>query len=104
MTSVTFATALNEDDQWRTKIAHLEDPDISSWVNNLYQDRRFPTRQEFNDAYDRGDKDILDWRNKLMRINLEDVLNFEEIFGDTYPSLIFKMKATIECEKIIFVF
>lgn len=104
MPKVTFATAMNESDKWRTNIACLDDPDILSWINNLYQGRRFPTRQEFNETYDRGDNDVLNWRHRLTLISSDDVSAFEEIFGETYSILIFKMKAALECDKIILVY
>ena len=37
------------------KKCYGEFPDLDSWSNNLYQDKVFPTRAEFNAAYDRRD-------------------------------------------------
>jgi len=104
--------------QWKNKLGEFSDPDILSWINNLYQDKAFPTREAFNQAYDAArDAGVMpstavSWRNKTMVLTKEDVDNFEEEFngGAFYPrdavqKLVTKMKAAMETgEKVIFVY
>jgi hypothetical protein len=104
--------------QWKNKLGEFSDPDVLSWINNLYQDKAFPTREAFNKAYDAArDAGVMpstavSWRNKTMVLTKEDVDNFEEEFngGAFYPrdavqKLLTKMKAALETgEKVIFVY
>jgi hypothetical protein len=104
--------------QWKNKLGEFSDPDILSWINNLYQDKAFPTREAFNKAYDDAvasglrPSDGVSWRNKTMVLSKEDVDNFEEEFkgGAFYPrdaaqKLVTKMRAALESgEKAIFVY
>jgi hypothetical protein len=104
--------------QWKNKLGEFSDPDILSWINNLYQDKAFPTREAFNKAYDDAvasglrPSDGVSWRNKTMVLSKEDVDNFEEEFkgGAFYPrdaaqKLVTKMRAALESgEKALFVY
>jgi hypothetical protein len=104
--------------QWKNKLGEFSDPDILSWINNLYQDKAFPTREAFNKAYDAAlDAGMMpsagvSWRNKTMVLTKEDVDNFEEEFngGAFYPrdavqKLVTKMRAALETgEKVIYVY
>jgi hypothetical protein len=105
--------------KWRQKLAELEDPDVKSWVNDLYQTRMFPSREEFNKAYDeyistnRATADVLFWTNKPMTITKEDFKNFESEFNDgafdesrsAVEKLIGRMRAVLETgEKVVFVY
>ena len=104
--------------QWKNKLGEFSDPDILSWINNLYQDKAFPTREAFNKAYDAArDAGVMpsagvSWRNKTMVLTKEDIDNFEEEFkgGAFYPrdavqKLVTKMRAAVETgEKVIYVY
>jgi hypothetical protein len=104
--------------QWKNKLGEFSDPDILSWINNLYQDKAFPTREAFNQAYDSArdagmmPSTAVSWRNQTMVLTKEDIANFEEEFngGAFYPrdavqKLVTKMRAAVETgEKIIFVY
>jgi hypothetical protein len=105
--------------KWRQKLAELEDPDVKSWVNDLYQTRTFPSRDEFNRVYDeyistnRATADVLFWANKPMTITKEDFKNFESEFNggafddsrSAVEKLIGRMRAVLETgEKVIFVY
>jgi hypothetical protein len=104
---------------WHNKLGEFSDPDVLSWINRLYQDKAFPTREAFNKAYDAAlDAGMMpstrvSWRNKTMVLNKEDVANFEEEFGGgafcgsetAAGKLVAKMKALVEKgEKVIFVY
>ena len=105
--------------QWKNKLGEFSDPDVLSWINNLYQDKAFPTREAFNKAYDAAlDAGMMPsagvgWRNKTMVLTKEDVDNFEEEFkGGAFEGsqaaaqkTLTKMKAALETgEKVIFVY
>jgi hypothetical protein len=104
--------------QWKNKLGEFSDPDVLSWINNLYQDKAFPTREAFNKAYDDAvaaglrPSDGVSWRNKTMILTKEDVDNFEEEFkaGAFYPrdgvqKTLTKMRAALESgEKALFVY
>ena len=105
--------------QWKNKLGEFSDPDVLSWINNLYQDKVFPTREEFNKAYDTArDAGMMPstgvaWGNKTMVITKEDIDNFEEEFkGGAFDAsqtavqkTIVKMKAALETgEKVIYVY
>ena len=104
--------------QWKNKLGEFSDPDVLSWINNIYQDKAFPTREAFNKAYDAArdagmmPSTAVSWRNKTMVLTKEDVANFEEEFngGAFYPrdavqKLVTKMKAAVETgEKVIYVY
>ena len=101
--------------QWHNKLGEFSDPDILSWIGNLYQDKAFPTREAFNKAYDDAARPAegVAWGNKTMVITKEDVANFEEEFrGGAFEGsqtaaqkTLTKMKAALETgEKVIFVY
>lgn len=105
--------------QWKNKLGEFSDPDVLSWINTLYQDKAFPTREAFNKAYDAAlDAGMMPctgvaWRNKTMVITKEDVDNFEEEFkGGAFEGsqtaaqkTLVKMRAALETgEKVIFVY
>jgi len=105
--------------QWKNKLGEFSDPDILSWVNNLYQDKAFPTREAFNKAYDAaldaglGPACGVSWRNKTMILSKEDVDNFEEEFkGGAFncsqiavQKMVQKMRAALNSgEKALFVY
>ena len=105
--------------QWKNKLGEFSDPDILSWINNLYQDKAFPTREAFNKAYDAAivagvmPSQYVSWRNKTMILTKEDVDNFEEEFkGGAFDrsqiaaqKLVTKMRAALESgEKAVFVY
>ena len=101
---------------WHNKLGEFSDPDVLSWINRLYQDKAFPTRADFNKAYDAAidmgvmPSQMLSWRNKTMVLTKEDVANFEEEFGGgafcgsetAAAKLVAKMKALEG--KVIFVY
>ena len=105
--------------QWHNKLGEFSDPDVLSWINRLYQEKAFPTREAFNKAYDEAlDAGMMpstrvSWRNKTMVITKEDVANFvEEFDGGAFDrsqtaaeKLVTKMKTLLEKnEKVIFVY
>lgn len=105
--------------QWRNKLGEFIDPDVTSWVNNLYQDKVFPTQKEFNAAYDAAismgvmPSEMIGWKNKPMILTKEDVSNFEDVFNNggfdesktLLEKTLKKMKAALETgEKVIFVY
>ena len=105
--------------QWKNKLGEFSDPDVLSWINNLYQDKAFPTRAAFNKAYDDAaaaglrPSEGVSWRNKTMILTKEDVDNFEAEFkggafyGSQTPAqkLVTKMRAALESgEKVVFVY
>ena len=105
--------------QWKNKLGEFSDPDVLSWINNLYQDKAFPTREAFNKAYDAAlDAGMMpstnvSWRNKTMVLTKEDVDNFEEEFnGGAFDrsqiaaqKTLQKMRAALETgEKVIYVY
>lgn len=99
--------------KFRNKMGEFTDPDVVSWANNLYQDKVFPTRAAFNEAYDARQTYILFRQDKPMVLTKEDIENFElefseGAFDESRPAvqkLILKMKAVIEAgEKTIFVY
>jgi hypothetical protein len=106
--------------QWKNKLGEFSDPDVLSWINNLYQDKAFPTREAFNKAYDdalasnaASASAGVSWRNKTMIITKEDVDNFEEEFkGGAFcgsetaaQKTLQKMRAALETgEKVLFVY
>ena len=105
--------------QWKNKLGEFSDPDVLSWINRLYQDKAFPTREAFNKAYDAAlDAGMMpsvgvSWRNKTMVLTKEDVANFEEEFNggafdgsqSAAAKTLAKMKAALETgEKVIYVY
>lgn len=105
--------------QWKNKLGEFSDPDILGWINRLYQDKAFPTREAFNKAYDEGRAmglspgAAVSWRNKTMVLTKEDIDNFEEEFNGggfdasqmTVQKMLTKMRAALETgEKAIFVY
>ena len=97
--------------KWRNKIGEFDSPDIFSWVNCLYQDKVFPTRAEFNLAYD---EHRCDWERRPMIISKEDLDALEEehkggAFEDTTkPGLVDKFlekaRKALASEKVVFVY
>jgi hypothetical protein len=100
----------------RQKLVEFEsNQDVQSWVNNLYQDRVFPSRKEFNRAYDLN-TDMLSWDHKPMVLTSEDAGNFEtELkeggFGDPgtldfvkAQKLVKRMRDVQGVGKIVFVY
>lgn len=105
--------------QWHNKLGEFSDPDVLSWINRLYQEKAFPTREAFNKAYDATidaglrPADGVSWRNKTMVLTKEDVANFEEEFNGgafdrsqtSAAKTLAKMKTALETgEKVIFVY
>lgn len=102
--------------KWRQKLIEFEsNEDVRSWVNNLYQDKIFPTKKDFNSAYDLN-TEMLNWDHKPMVLTSEDVGNFEtELreggFGDPgtpdfvkAEKLVKRMRDVQGSEKIVFVY
>ena len=97
--------------KWRNKIGEFDSPDLLSWVRNLYQDKRFPTREQYNQAYD---EHALDWLNRPMVLTKEDIDLLQEeheggAFDDTVKpgvmnKMIEKMRRAQESEKVVFVY
>jgi hypothetical protein len=96
--------------KFRQKLEEFTDPDLISWVNNLYQDRTFRTRDEFNRAYDSGDHR---WENKPMILTKDDVKDLREqmnegAFDDgpkeAINKLITRIETVIVADKIVFVY
>ena len=100
--------------QWKNKLGEFSDPDVLSWINNLYQDKKFKTPKDFNEAYDAGLTDVIYWRNKTMVLTKEDVDNLEEEFNgggfddgqhSDVRKMLTKMRAALETgEKVIYVY
>jgi hypothetical protein len=99
--------------QWKNKLGEFSDPDVLGWINRLYQDKAFPTREAFNKAYDEGRAAAVSWRNKTMVLTKEDVDNLEEEFNGggfdgsqaATQKMLTKMRAALETgEKVIFVY
>jgi len=100
--------------QWRNRFGEFTDQDLSSFINNLYQDKVFKTQKEFNEAYDNRLLELLNWNNKPMVLEREDIQSLEEThkgggFDFIEPvkldKLLIKMKAFLETgEKVIFVY
>ena len=94
--------------QWRYKFTETENEIVSSWVNDVYQSRVFKTQQDFNVAYDSGDRHYLNWSNRPMVLVPEDLTSFEEaVCGEVEGAdkYLTKMKAFLETgEKVIFVY
>jgi hypothetical protein len=105
--------------QWHNKLGEFSDPDVLNWINNVYQEKAFPTRAEFDKAYDDAvavglrPAEGVAWRNKTMVLSLADVDNFEEEFrGGAFEGsqtaaakTLQKMRAALETgEKVIFVY
>ena len=81
-------------------------PNLESWVTHLYQDKMFPTRAEFNKAYDENDHRLRRGGQEVI-LTREDLAQFESEIEDgefevDYTELVGKMKALFECEKIVF--
>jgi hypothetical protein len=96
--------------QWKTKIGEFQDIEIMTWVNNVYQNKVFPTSKDFNTAYDHAisiglkPSEMVCWRNKTMILTREDILQFEEEFEDE-KTVIKNMKVALETgDKVIFVY
>jgi hypothetical protein len=100
--------------KWHNKLGEFSDTDVLSWVNRLYQDKKFKTPKDFNEAYDAGLTEVLYWRNKTMVLAKEDLELFEEEFNDgafddshekqKLAGLIAKLKNVLAAEKTVFVY
>jgi len=100
--------------QWRNRFGEFTDQDLLSFINNLYQDKVFKTQKEFNEAYDNRLLELLNWDNKPMVLERQDIQSLEEThknggFDFIEPvkldKLLTKMKAFLETgEKVIFVY
>jgi hypothetical protein len=88
--------------QWKNKLGEFSDPDVLSWINNLYQDKAFPTREAFNKAYDESlGAPGVSWRNKTMVLTKEAFDGAQTAAAKTLA----KMKAALETgEKVIYVY
>ena len=98
--------------KWRNKLGEFTDPDLLSWINNLYQERTFKTAKDFNQAYDERDPK-LNWSNRPMIISKENVEELNEqlnegSFDDGQKAqigkLIGRMLTVLQAEKVIFVY
>ena len=93
--------------KWRNKLGEFDSPDVLSWVRNLYQDKRFPTRAEYNRAYD---ENALDWQNRPMVLTKEDIDLLQEeheggaFDGTTMTKTLEKMRKALASEKVVFVY
>jgi|APCry1669189665_1035243.scaffolds.fasta_scaffold01745_5 hypothetical protein len=99
--------------KFRQKLGEFKDPDMASWINNLYQDRTFKTRDEFNQAYDFGDSYTLNWGNKPMVITNDDLTELSQQFESgafddgekaQIEKLIGRMRTVMSAEKVVFVY
>lgn len=100
--------------KWHNKLGEFSDPDVLSWINRLYQDKKFKTPKDFNEAYDAGLTDVIHWRNKTMVLGKEDLELLEEEFNDgafddshekpKVVALFAKLKRALESEKTVFVY
>ena len=100
--------------QWRNRLAEIDDQDVHSFINSAYQDKVFPTQEDFNRAYDDRDTHRLHWGNKPMVLTKEDITVFEDVHKngafdliktEIIDKLVAKMKAALETgEKVIFVY
>lgn len=104
---------------WHNKLGEFNDPDVLSWINRLYQEKAFPTREAFNKAYDTAldmgvmPSQMVCWRNKTMVLTKNDVASFAEecsagAFDRSQSAVektLAKMNALLEKgEKVIFVY
>ena len=95
---------------WKNKLGEFEDADLRSWVLDRYQTKVFPTREEFNRAYDGG---YHLWEGQAMVLNKEDLADLQEQFDegafddgpkDKIAKMLTKAHAHMECDKVIFVY
>lgn len=66
--------------QCMVRVGEFHGQDIVTWVNNIYQNKVFPDRDDFNAAYDRAIRpsEAVCWRNKTMMLTAEDLANFDD--------------------------
>jgi hypothetical protein len=120
MTTVTFSSVASKyapkrkfldfaKPTWHNKLGEFNDPDVLCWINNVYQARAFPTRADFNKAYDDAVAAGLmpsagvSWRNKTMVLTAENLEELkEELSGE--PKLLAKIERALAAEKVIFVY
>ena len=97
------------------KLGEFVDIDMTSWVNNLYQDKTFKTFEEYRTAYDeyiasgRTHDKVLFWRSKPMILSNDDISNFKsEIDGGAFETPLSKLFEKIQKAqnegKVIFVY
>ena len=92
---------------WKNKLGEFTSQDVVSWVNCLYQDKMFPTREEFNAAYDAG---RCSWEKTTMVISKEDLDAFEDDYKEGafeepgVAKFIEKARKALENEKVVFVY
>jgi len=88
---------------WKNKLGEFTSLDVLSWVNCLYQDKMFPTREEFNAAYDER---RCNWQKETMMITKEDLDAFEEgeFEEPGVAKFIEKARKALENEKVVFVY
>ena len=97
--------------KWINKVGEFDSPDILSWVSNLYQDKMFPTRAEFNRAYD---EHSCNWEHTTMILSKEDLDALEEehkggAFEDTtkpgaVTKFLEKARKALANEKVVYVY
>lgn len=94
---------------WHNKLGEFSDPDILTWINNVYQARAFPTRAAFNKAYDDAvavglmPSAGVSWRNKTMVLTAENLKELKEEFSGE-QKLLAKIERALGSEKVIFVY
>ena len=95
---------------WKNKLGEFDDPDLRSWVLDRFQLKSFPTREDFNRAYDGG---YHRWEGQAMVLNKEDIEDLQEQFDegafddgpkDKIEKLLTRARAHMECEKVVFVY
>jgi hypothetical protein len=98
--------------RFRQKLTDFEnDPDVMGWVSNVYQERVFPTQEDFNKSYDEDTWSVR-WMNRPMVLTRDDIAEFERVFNEggfegkpeVYQKLIRRIREVMEKEKIVFVY
>ena len=95
---------------WKNKLGEFDDPDLRSWIIDRYQSKAFPTREEFNRAYDSGNHR---WDGQAMVLDKGDISDLQEQFAEgafddgpkeKIAKLLVKAYAHMENDKVIFVY